>query len=114
MSRYDVIRLRHMLDAAREAMAFAQGRTRADLNTDRQLALALVKEIEIVGEAAYQLSETTKDELPSIPWVDIIGTRHRLVHAYFDINLDVLWQTVKQDLPELIEALKPLIPQGPP
>ena len=73
-----------------------------------------MKEIEIVGEAAYQLSETTKDELPSIPWVDIIGTRHRLVHAYFDINLDVLWQTVKQDLPGLVEALKPLIPQGPP
>jgi uncharacterized protein with HEPN domain len=110
MSKDDLVRLRHMLDAAREAMAFARGRARDDLDTDRQLALALVKEIEIVGEAAYQLSETTKDRLPSIPWVDIIGMRHRLVHAYFDINLDVLWQTVEHDLPGLVAALEPLIP----
>lgn len=57
MRRDDTVRLRHMLDAAREAMTFVRGRTRADLDTDRQLVLALVKAVEIIGEAAYQLSD---------------------------------------------------------
>ncbi len=105
MRRDDAIRLRHMLDAAEEAMAFAERRTRADLNTDRQLVLALVKDIEIVGEAAYQLSEQGRQERPEIPWDDIIGMRHRLVHAYFDINLDILWKTVQEDLPPLVRML---------
>jgi uncharacterized protein with HEPN domain len=74
------------------------------------LVLSLVKAIEIVGEAAYQISEPTRDELPSIPWADIIGMRHRLVHAYFDINIDILWQTVQGDLPNLIAQIEPLLP----
>jgi len=111
MRKDDAIRLRHMLDAAREAMEFAQGRTRADLNGDRKLVLASVKDIEIIGEAAYQISETTRDQLPGIPWDDIIGMRHRLVHAYFDISLDILWRTVQDDLPALIGVLEPLVPQ---
>jgi uncharacterized protein with HEPN domain len=101
----DTTRLRHMLDAAREADQFAQGHTRADLDSDRMLVLALVKEIEIIGEAAYQVSPATQESLQGVPWDDIIGMRHRLVHAYFDINLDILWQTVQQDLPLLMEAL---------
>jgi len=91
MRKDDAIWLRHMLDAAYEAIEFAQGRTRVDLNGDRQLVLALVKDIEIIGEAAYRVSQTARDQLPDIPWDDIIGMRHRLVHAYFDINLDILW-----------------------
>jgi uncharacterized protein with HEPN domain len=110
MQQDDAIRLRHMLDAANEIMSFARGRTRADLNIDRQLVLALVKDIEIIGEAAYQVSSSTRSSLPEIPWQDIIGMRHRLVHAYFDINLDVLWRTVTDDLPPLIAALRRVIP----
>jgi uncharacterized protein with HEPN domain len=106
MHKDDAIRLRHMLDAAHEAIEFAQGRTRVDLNGDRKLVLALVKDIEIIGEAAYQVSQTARDQLPGIPWDDIIGMRHRLVHAYFDINLDILWRTVQDDLPPLIAELE--------
>ncbi|MCK6622258.1 MAG: DUF86 domain-containing protein [Calditrichaceae bacterium] len=106
MRKDDQVRLRHMLDAAREAVTFVQGRRRADLDTDRMLALSLVKEIEIIGEAANQIAKTTREELPEIPWADIIGMRNRLVHAYFDINLEILWQTVEQDLPPLIRALE--------
>jgi len=95
-----------MLDAAREAVTFAQGRTRADLESDRMLVLALVKAVEIIGEVAYQVSQATREQLPQIPWEDIIGMRHRLVHAYFDINLDILWRTVQDDLPPLIEKLQ--------
>jgi uncharacterized protein with HEPN domain len=109
MRKPDAVRLQHMLDAAREAMSFAQGKTRVDLDTNRQLVLALVKEMEIVGEAACQLSAEATAHAPGIPWADIVGMRHRLVHAYFDVNLDVLWQTVQQDLPVLIRALTPLV-----
>jgi uncharacterized protein with HEPN domain len=81
MRKHDAIRLRHMLEAAREAVSFAQGRSRDDLNRDRMLVLSLVKAIEIAGEAAFQISEPTRNELPDLPWADIIGMRHRLVHV---------------------------------
>ena len=106
MRKRDAIRLRHMLDAAEEAIGFVQGRTRQDLDHDRMLVLALMKAIEIIGEAAYQVSQETRQSLPEIPWEDIIGMRHRLVHAYFDINLDILWATVQEDLPALLDILR--------
>ena len=110
MQEDDVIRFRHMLDAAREAVEFVRGRTRADLNGDRQLVLALVKDIEILGEAAYQVTPGTRDQTPGIPWDDMIGMRHRLVHAYFDIDLDILWKTAQDDLPRLLAELKLVTP----
>ena len=106
MYKDDLVRLQHMLDAAREAIAFVQGETRAVLEEDRKLVLALVKDVEIIGEAAYQTSKATRKQLPQIPWDDIIGMRHRLVHAYFAINLDILWHTVQNDLPPLITELE--------
>ena len=113
MNENDEIRLRHMLDAAREAMSFSNGRNRDDLDVDRQLVLALVKAVEIVGEAASRTSEATRNELPGVPWESIIGMRNRLVHAYYAINLDILWSTVQEDLPDLIARLEPLVPPEP-
>ncbi len=109
MQKDDRIRLQHMLDAARESCAFARDRARAELDGDRMLVLSLVKDIEIVGEAASQVSQATRDKLPHVPWADIVGMRNRLVHAYFDINLDILWQTVQQDLPPLIAVLEGIL-----
>ncbi|MDW7759567.1 MAG: HepT-like ribonuclease domain-containing protein [Acidobacteriota bacterium] len=110
MHKDDTTRLRHMLDAAREAISFVKARTRADLDIDRKLVLALVKSIEIIGEAAYRMSKAARNQYSDIPWDDIIGMRHRLVHAYFDINLDILWRTVQDDLPPLIAKLERTIP----
>ena len=112
MRKDDAIRLRHMLDAAQEAIEFVQGHARVRLDDDRKLVLALVKAIEIIGEAAFQVSQSTREQLPGIPWDDIIGTRHRLVHAYFDINLDILWRTVQGDLPPLLEELREILGEG--
>lgn len=106
MSRGDIIRLRHMLDAAREAVGFIRDKSRTDLEHDRMLVLALVKALEIVGEAAFQTSSATRERIPDIPWEDIIGMRHRLVHGYFDFNLDILWNTAQHDLPPLIALLE--------
>jgi uncharacterized protein with HEPN domain len=110
MHKDDEIRLRHMLDAAREARSFVQGQSRKDLDLDRMLVLALVKNIEIVGEAAIRISEHVQRSHPEIPWPDIIGMRHRLIHAYFEINLDILWETVVTDLPPLITSLDNILP----
>ena len=102
----DRIRLIHMLDAAREAVSFTRGRTRKELDTDRQLTLSLVKDIEIVGEAAARVTETTRTQTPEIPWQEIVAMRNRLVHAYFDINHDIVWKTVQEDLPMLMSRLE--------
>ena len=106
----DLIWLRHILDAAREAIGFVRHRHREDLDRDRQLVWALVKAIEIIGEAASQLSEETRAKVAGIPWDKIIGMRHRLVHAYFDINLDILWKTVREGLRPLITELEQHVP----
>lgn len=110
MIKHDEIRLRHMIEAAREAVSFVHGRVRSDLEVDRQLVLSLVKDIEIIGEAATQITEPTRMELADIPWPKIIAMRNRLVHAYFSINLDIVWQTVQEDLPSLITNIERLVP----
>ena len=102
----DRIRLRHMLDAACDAIAFAEGRSREDLDSDRQLVMAVVKCVEIIGEAANQVSPAARTELKDISWRDMIDMRHRLVHGYYDINLDVVWSTLQEDLPPLIKMLQ--------
>lgn len=105
MPKTDDVRLRHMLDAANQAILFTQGRSRADLDTDTMLALAVVRLIEILGEAAKNVSQSTKDSIPEIPWRQITGTRDRLSHAYFDVNLDIIWDIVTRDLPPLAANL---------
>jgi len=112
MLKNDAIRLQHMLDAAHEAIGFASGRTRSDLDDNRMLVLSLVKSIEIIGEAAFRISPATRAQLQDVPWDAIIAMRHRLVHAYFDINLDILWRTVQDELPALIAILEPYRPKG--
>ena len=88
MHKSDRIRLQHMLDAAREAIASVQGRVRADLDHDRIWVLGVVKCIEIIGEAAARVTLETRSQFPQIPWPQIAGIRNRLVHVYFDLDLD--------------------------
>ena len=106
MQREDRVRLQHMLDAARDALSFVEGRSRESLDSDRQLVLAIVKCVEIIGEAASRVSRHSQGELPGLAWPEIVAMRHRLVHAYYDINLDVVWSTVQEDLPPLADALQ--------
>ncbi|MHC4974003.1 MAG: HepT-like ribonuclease domain-containing protein [Planctomycetota bacterium] len=101
----DEVRLRHMVDAAQDAISFARGRSRSDLDGDRQFVLALVQCVQMVGEAAGRVSEETRSRLPDLPWAAIVGMRNRLVHGYYDIDHDEVWNTVANDLPPLVEAL---------
>ncbi len=109
MQKDDLIRLRHMLDAAQEAISFVAGKSRRDLNLNRMLALSLVKDIEIIGEAASKITLETREQLAQVPWAMIIGMRNRLIHAYFEIDLDILWKTVAEDIPPLISMLEEII-----
>ena len=105
MDPRDQVRLQHLADAPKSAIRFAQGRQRGDLDTDEMLLFALVRAIEIAGEAASQVTAETRAQLPDLPWASIIGMRNRLVHAYFDINRDILWTTVTEAAPKLLEQL---------
>jgi uncharacterized protein with HEPN domain len=98
-----------MLDAAREAISFAAERTRGDLDRDRMLVLAIVKDVEIIGEAASRTTAAMRASHPEVPWAQIIAMRNRLIHAYFDVDLQVVWDTVTVDLPQLVTVLEPLV-----
>lgn len=93
-----------MRDAALEAMEMCRGIEQQDLEKNRQLELALVKLVEIIGEAANNVSRTRQAQLP-MDFKAIVGMRHRLVHGYFNIDFDLLWDTIQQDLPLLADQL---------
>jgi uncharacterized protein with HEPN domain len=106
MNDRDRVRLQHMLDAAREALSFLEGRTNEDLRRDRMFTLAVVKEIEIIGEAANQISDESRKTLPQVPWPKIIAMRNRLIHAYAEVDLSIVWDTLTGALPELSRELE--------
>jgi uncharacterized protein with HEPN domain len=110
MLRDDFVFLNHIVDAARKAISFTANRTRDELDTNEMLALSLIRLLEVIGEAANQVSLDLKERHPAIPWEKMVGMRNRLIHGYFDINLDILWDTVSKDLPPLIEQIQQIIP----
>ena len=102
----DGIRVAHICDAIDEALSFAEGKTKEDLATSRMLVLALFKELEMIGEAASKISEAFRRKHAEIPWDAMIATRNRLVHGYFDVDVEIVWKTISEDLPRLIEDLR--------
>ncbi len=94
-----------MLDHAREALDLVRGRTRKDLDEERQLELSLVRLLEIVGEAANRVPEEERRLYPSVPWRDIVDFRNRVIHGYDAVDLDIVWEIVQTDLPALVAAL---------
>jgi uncharacterized protein with HEPN domain len=98
-----------MVDAAESVEQFTTGKKREDLDTDQMLLFAIVRAIEVIGEAASKVTDETKATSPGIPWISIIGMRNRLIHGYFDIDSDVVWKTVTEEIPELHRSLKLLL-----
>lgn len=105
----DRVRLRHIVDALSAAIRFTEGRSREDLDRDQMLAFAVLHAIQIVGEAAGKINAEFRDQHPQIPWALITGMRHRLVHAYFDVNHDILWTTATESVPELLAQIDRLL-----
>jgi uncharacterized protein with HEPN domain len=110
MSKHDpVVILRQILAHAREAVDICKGKTRADLDNDRLLNLALSRLLEIIGEAANRVPEEIQKKYPELPWLQMIGARNRLIHGYDSVDFDILWAIVKNDLPALISRLENIL-----
>jgi uncharacterized protein with HEPN domain len=109
MQEADLIRLKHMLDAAYEIVEFVQDIDQDDFILDRKLHLAIVHLLEIIGEACNQVSDTVQKTYPHLPWKQIIGMRNRLIHGYFDIDLVIVWKTATEDIPPIIQQLEMII-----
>jgi len=110
MQRDDAIRIRHMIEAAETTQKFIAGRQRGDLDSDQMLLFALIRAVEVIGEAASKISLETRSSVPTVPWSIIISMRNRLIHAYFDVDPDILWVTVSEEIPQLMPLLKAAVP----
>ncbi len=105
----DATRLKHMLDSALDAVEFLGDSTLDEFQKDKKLLNAIVRSLEIIGEAASNVTEDMQEKHPEIEWPVIIGMRNRIVHAYYDINSVIVWKTVKENLPPLIEKLRSIL-----
>lgn len=109
MTKNPLERLRHMRDFAAEAVQFAQGRSRADLDSDRLFSLAVARLFAVMGEAATHVPDDLRDAHPEIPWRSIVGMRNRLIHGYVEVDHDIVWETIVRHLPPLITALDQML-----
>lgn len=105
MNEFDETRLRDMLDQTRIVKQFISGHIRTDFDTNTMLAYAVIRAVEIIGEAAARVTEETRLHYPHIMWKNIVGMRNRIVHNYNNVNLDIVWQVASQNLPELEQQL---------
>ncbi|MBI4871642.1 MAG: DUF86 domain-containing protein [Candidatus Riflebacteria bacterium] len=109
MPKDDRVYLGHMKDAAAKAVGKVKGLSREAFDADENLRLALAHLIPIVGEAARRVSDGTRSLHSEIPWSEIIGMRHKVVHDCFGVDWDLVWDVVSHDLPPLVAALAPLV-----
>lgn len=105
MERVDEVYVQHILDAIRAVAEYTEGKTYAAFTEDRMLQDAVVREIEIIGEAANHLSDAFRSHHTSIPWSDVVGMRNKLIHEYFGVDPEVVWKTAREDLPHLRSSL---------
>ncbi len=111
MVKDDPTRIKHIFDACKEIIKFTNGTSKSQFENDKILAYAVVHLIEIIGEAASSVTSELKQKYSKIPWKHIIGMRNRLIHGYFDIDLDIVWQTIKEDIPNLLREIENIIKQ---
>lgn len=97
--------LRDMLEAAEKAEHFVAGMDFAAFKGDEKTAFAVVRALEIIGEAARHIPEPLRKRYPEVPWEDVVGMRNIVVHGYFSVDLEVIWRTVQDDLPPLRASL---------
>ena len=111
MSKHDpIIRLLHMRDYVQKAMKLLEGKSQQALEEDEVLCLALTHLVELVGKAANKCPIEIRDRYSQIPWAKIISMRNRLIHGYDSVDIDILWNAITKNFPELIAELNKIIP----
>jgi uncharacterized protein with HEPN domain len=108
--RSDIALMLDMLNAAQKLQRFTQALDQQSFQEDELVQSAAVRELQVIGEAARLITAETKQQYPQINWHAISGMRNRLIHEYFDISYDIVWETIRQNIPALIMQLEPLIP----
>lgn len=98
-----------MKEAAQAALKFVEGKHQTDLQADQMLLFAVIRAIEILGEAANKVSQDVQSANSSIPWRAIVGMRNRLAHAYFDVDTEMVWKTLQNEIPALLSAVQALL-----
>ena len=109
MTKSPEIYLSHILASINALEEYMSGVTEEQFYADRKLQMAAIKELEIIGEAVRNLPREFKDKYPSIPWKGIAGMRNFLIHEYFEIDLDLVWDTIESRIPELKTEIKKLM-----
>ena len=107
----DAVYLGHMLDMTRRAIDALKGKKRGDYDSDDILRMGLAHFVQVIGEAARKVSSGFQSDHPEIPWRQIVGMRHRIVHDYMPLDEDVLWKVVSEDLPALLPHLETVAPR---
>lgn len=111
--RRDRLRLQHMLDACDAVIQFMSGKVEEDLVTDKLLVSGVTRQIEVIGEAANMLTIELRDAHPEVPWKQIIGMRHKIIHEYFAVQTDTVWDVVRSDVPVLRDRIAAIISKLP-
>ena len=106
MRAEDKILIMHMIESAQSAQEFLSDKKYQNLQNDKQLAFAVVRALEILGEAASQITQELREKYPHVQWRNIVSMRNKLIHAYFDINYKIIWSSLKEDIPRLLQKLK--------
>ena len=101
----DLAFIEHILDSIKAIEQFSLGLTKEELSSNRLKQSAIIREIEVIGEATKNISENTKNENKEILWKAIIGTRDKMIHHYFGVDLKVVWKIIKEDIPLLKNQL---------
>ena len=109
MKRNDSVYLQHILDAIEQIEIYTSSKSYDEFLRERLIQDGVVRQLEIIGEASRKLSSEFREQQPEIPWQQIIGLRNRVIHAYFEINLTIIWEVIQNDLPSLKKKLTKLI-----
>ena len=114
MKKDDAVYLGHIIDLADKISQRVKGKSRDDFDSNEDLRIVLTHLVQTIGEAARRVSPACQKDHPEVPWSDIIGMRHRIVHDYMDVDEDIVWDVVTFELPALLEKIKPLVPTEKP
>lgn len=106
MRHDDRMRVLHMIEAGETALSFCDGMSRQAFQADDRTVRAVVQCLMVIGEAANQVTEPTRRQIDALPWQAIVGMRNRLIHAYFEINVDLVWEVVARQLSPMLHTLR--------